>query len=301
MTDNQFGATTDFVFNCGVGEFNRSTARKLIVAGKLDAVPAEFQRYIFSKGQKMNGLVTRRAKETLLYNSPDPVALATAAEASVTPDSVSTPRVWTSKPVIGACVATVFNGVQLCARYWSYYDRGCGPASAACRLRSRPEDRIPDMQPGRDHPWRCQQLPSSQERRPSMITAFLALAPWKRFVDIAVAIALIGGALWVYFALVHRAEAITALMAANVQLTTAAQDNANAAQKAQLDLARTTAALQVANKHAEANAALAGTLKERISHAPKYGCMGPAERALLDGLRTDALNRRSQVPQPVAP
>jgi lysozyme len=109
MTDNQFGATVDFVFNIGNTAFEKSTARKLIVAGKLDAVPAEFQRYIFSKGKKLNGLVTRRAKETMLYNTPDatPITLPAVTEPSVTPDPVSTPRVWSSKAVIGACVAGV--------------------------------------------------------------------------------------------------------------------------------------------------------------------------------------------------
>lgn len=107
MTDNQFGGTTDFTYNIGVGQFERSTARKLIVAGKLDAVPAEFQRYIYSKGKKLSGLVTRRAKETLLYNSPEPITLPAATEASVTPDAVQTPRVWSSKAVVGACVAGV--------------------------------------------------------------------------------------------------------------------------------------------------------------------------------------------------
>lgn len=109
MTDNQFGATTDFVFNVGVGEFERSTARKLILAGKLDAVPAEFQRFIFSKGKKMAGLVARRAKETLLYNTPDsaPLMLPPVVAPSITPDPVATPRVWSSRAVVGACVAGV--------------------------------------------------------------------------------------------------------------------------------------------------------------------------------------------------
>jgi hypothetical protein len=127
------------------------------------------------------------------------------------------------------------------------------------------------------------------------------MSSWKKAVDIGLVLVILGGIAWVYFTLAHRAEAITALQAANAQLTTAAQDNAMAATKAQQDLARTTAALDDANKHAEVNAALAGQLKERINNAPKHGCMGPAERALLDGLRTDALNRRSQVPQPVGP
>ena len=109
MTDNQFGATTDFVFNCGAREFARSTARKLIVAGKLDAVPAEFQRFIYSKGKKMAGLVTRRAKESLLYDTPDTatITLPAVTEPSITPDPVATQRVWSSKAVIGACVAGV--------------------------------------------------------------------------------------------------------------------------------------------------------------------------------------------------
>lgn len=134
-----------------------------------------------------------------------------------------------------------------------------------------------------------------------MIAAFLGLSTWKKALDIAVVVALLAGAAWIYLALAHRAHEITSLQAANAQLVTAAQDNANAAAKAQADLSRTTAALDSANKEARTNASLYGQLKERIANAPQHGCMGPAQRALLDGLRTDALNRRSQVPQPIDP
>jgi uncharacterized protein HemX len=134
-----------------------------------------------------------------------------------------------------------------------------------------------------------------------MIAAFLGLSTWKKVLDIAVVLALVAGAAWIYLALVHRSHEITTLQAANAQLASAAQDNANAAAKAQADLARTTVALQDANRQAQTNATLAGQLKERIANAPQHGCMGPAQRALLDGLRTDALNRRSQVPQPIDP
>lgn len=134
-----------------------------------------------------------------------------------------------------------------------------------------------------------------------MIAAFLALTPWKKWVDATVIIGLLIGALWIYMALVHRAETITTLTAVNAQLSTAASDSANAARRAQDNLAQTTAALKAANEHAQADSTLAGQLKERISHVAKKGCVGPAERALLDGLRTDALNRRSEVHEPVAP
>ncbi len=134
-----------------------------------------------------------------------------------------------------------------------------------------------------------------------MITAFLTMAPWKKAIDIIIVLVLIGAAVWIYLALVNRAGEIKQLTDEKAVIAKAAADNAAAFTQSQESLAQTTAALKTANQHAEINAAEAGKLKERIANAPKHGCVGPAERTLADSLRTDALNRRSQVPQPIAP
>lgn len=67
LTDGQYGALCDFVFNVGVGNFRNSTLRKRVNAGEHDRVPFEFRRWIFAGGKKLPGLQTRREKEVALY------------------------------------------------------------------------------------------------------------------------------------------------------------------------------------------------------------------------------------------
>jgi len=67
LTDGQYGALCDFVFNVGVGNFRNSTLRKRVNAGEHDRVPFEFRRWVFAGGKKLPGLQTRRDKEVALY------------------------------------------------------------------------------------------------------------------------------------------------------------------------------------------------------------------------------------------
>ena len=67
LTDNQLGALTSFVFNLGKGNFSSSTLLKKINKGDFTGAANEFDRWIFSKGVKLNGLVARRAAEKELF------------------------------------------------------------------------------------------------------------------------------------------------------------------------------------------------------------------------------------------
>mgnify|MGYP003451251433 FL=1 len=67
LTDNQLGALTSFVFNLGKGNFGSSTLLKKINKGDFTGAANEFDRWIFSKGVKLNGLVARRAAEKELF------------------------------------------------------------------------------------------------------------------------------------------------------------------------------------------------------------------------------------------
>jgi lysozyme len=67
LTDGQYGALCDFVFNVGVGNFRNSTLRKRVNAGEHDRIPFEFRRWVFAGGNKLPGLQTRREKEVALY------------------------------------------------------------------------------------------------------------------------------------------------------------------------------------------------------------------------------------------
>ncbi len=67
LTDGQYAALCDFVFNVGIGNFRNSTLRKRVNAGDHDRVPFEFRRWVFAGGKKLPGLQTRREKEVALY------------------------------------------------------------------------------------------------------------------------------------------------------------------------------------------------------------------------------------------
>lgn len=67
LTDGQYAALCDFVFNVGIGNFRSSTLRKRVNAGDHDRVAFEFRRWIFAGGKKLPGLELRREKEIVLY------------------------------------------------------------------------------------------------------------------------------------------------------------------------------------------------------------------------------------------
>jgi lysozyme len=67
LTDGQYGALCDFVFNVGIGNFRSSTLRKRLNAGDYDRVPFEFRRWVMAGGRKLPGLVARREKEIVLF------------------------------------------------------------------------------------------------------------------------------------------------------------------------------------------------------------------------------------------
>lgn len=69
LTDGQTAALTDFVFNLGAGAFKTSTLRAVINRGWHDQVPEQLRRWVYSKKQKLAGLVRRREAEIELYLS----------------------------------------------------------------------------------------------------------------------------------------------------------------------------------------------------------------------------------------
>jgi lysozyme len=67
LTDGQYGALCDFVFNVGVGNFRASTLRRRVNASDFDRVPFEFRRWVYAGGRKLSGLAKRREKEITLF------------------------------------------------------------------------------------------------------------------------------------------------------------------------------------------------------------------------------------------
>jgi len=61
---NQLAAFTSFDYNTGA--FCRSTARKLVTGGNIPSACAELDKWVYAKGKKLPGLITRRAEERRL-------------------------------------------------------------------------------------------------------------------------------------------------------------------------------------------------------------------------------------------
>lgn len=63
-SQGKFDACLDFCFNLGLGNFLRSTLLKMIKAGMGEKlVKAEFMRWAYAGGRKLDGLVKRREWE----------------------------------------------------------------------------------------------------------------------------------------------------------------------------------------------------------------------------------------------
>ena len=71
LTQQQFDALISFVFNVGQGNFSSSTLLQLLNQGDFASVPAQLNRFVFASGQKLSGLVRRRAAEGQLFSTGD--------------------------------------------------------------------------------------------------------------------------------------------------------------------------------------------------------------------------------------
>ncbi len=69
LTQNQFDALVDFVFNLGSGNFQSSTLLRKINAGDMAGAAAEFPKWNHAGGVVVNGLTRRRLAEQALFNS----------------------------------------------------------------------------------------------------------------------------------------------------------------------------------------------------------------------------------------
>ena len=63
-TQGRFDAVVDFMYNCGIGNFNASTLKKYIESGRSTwECQEQFLRWVNAGGKKLGGLVTRRIWE----------------------------------------------------------------------------------------------------------------------------------------------------------------------------------------------------------------------------------------------
>ncbi len=68
-TQGKFDAVVDFMFNCGIANFRKSTLRKYIESGRpVWQIQKEFCRWTYGGGEELGGLVTRRIWEANRFN-----------------------------------------------------------------------------------------------------------------------------------------------------------------------------------------------------------------------------------------
>jgi GH24 family phage-related lysozyme (muramidase) len=67
LTDGQYAALCDFVYNVGRGNFRRSTLLKVVNAERHDEVPFQFLRWVKAGGRELPGLKARREAEIEMY------------------------------------------------------------------------------------------------------------------------------------------------------------------------------------------------------------------------------------------
>lgn len=67
ISQNEFDALTDFVFNLGQGSFAGSTLLKLLNAGDHEGAAAQFERWDKAGGVVVAGLLRRRKAEAELF------------------------------------------------------------------------------------------------------------------------------------------------------------------------------------------------------------------------------------------
>lgn len=68
LSQGQFDALVDFVYNLGAGNFEGSTLLKLVNAGDLAGAASQFARWNRAAGKPMRGLTRRRAAEAALFS-----------------------------------------------------------------------------------------------------------------------------------------------------------------------------------------------------------------------------------------
>lgn len=69
LHDNQFAALISFTYNLGSARLHASTLRRKLLRGDALGAAAEFDKWVFAGGRKLNGLVLRRRLEKRLFTS----------------------------------------------------------------------------------------------------------------------------------------------------------------------------------------------------------------------------------------
>jgi lysozyme len=69
LTQNQFDALVDFVYNIGSGNFEKSTLLKVLNQGQYVWAESLFHTWVYAGGVTQSGLVARREAEANMFHS----------------------------------------------------------------------------------------------------------------------------------------------------------------------------------------------------------------------------------------
>ena len=67
LSDGQYAALCDFVYNVGPSNFRSSTLLRVVNAGQFDQAPFQFRRWTRAGGREIKGLKNRRESEIRLF------------------------------------------------------------------------------------------------------------------------------------------------------------------------------------------------------------------------------------------
>jgi lysozyme len=91
LSDGQFAALSDFVFNVGSLNFRASTLLQVVNARQNDRIAGQFRRWVFAKGKPWPGLEERREAEINLFFDGQPQRKAVPRpEEELTPIDIET-------------------------------------------------------------------------------------------------------------------------------------------------------------------------------------------------------------------
>lgn len=69
LTQGQYNALVDFVYNIGEKQFASSTLLKVLNKGDYDEAAKQFMRWVYDNGVKIKGLELRRKRAVAMFNS----------------------------------------------------------------------------------------------------------------------------------------------------------------------------------------------------------------------------------------
>ncbi len=123
LSQARFDSLVLFVFNVGIGAFEKSTLLRLLNQGKDEAAALQFHRWVNGGGKKLPGLVRRRAAEAKLFMEVDEPAEMATDEPSM-PQKVGTAPAMTTVEAVKSSPTTQLLGGSVFMTIYGWWQSG---------------------------------------------------------------------------------------------------------------------------------------------------------------------------------